>query len=65
VLPDPVQATVVGKILRVEDRGANVNVFITDGTGELEISHWLQEEAEYVSSSSSSSSSTVHQDSTS
>lgn len=41
-------ATVVGKILRVEDRGANVNVFITDGTGELEISHWLQEEAEYA-----------------
>lgn len=51
--------TVVGKILRVEDRGTNVILFITDGTGELEVNHWLQEEAEYVSSSST----TLHQDS--
>ncbi len=42
------QVTVVGKVLSVTDRNTNMVLVITDGTGELEINHWLQEETDQV-----------------
>jgi hypothetical protein len=40
--------TVIGKILNVTDRNTNMVLLVTDGTGELEINYWLQEETEQV-----------------
>lgn len=38
----------IGKILNVTDRNTNMVLLVTDGTGELEINYWLQEETEQV-----------------
>lgn len=43
------QLTVVGRIVNVMDRGSNLVANITDGTGDLEVTYWLQEDSEHVS----------------
>jgi hypothetical protein len=40
---------VIGKILSVHDRNNSLVLLLSDGTGELEVNHWLQEESEQVS----------------
>jgi hypothetical protein len=42
------QVCVVGKIVSVHDRNNSVVVVLSDGTGELEVNHWLPEESEHV-----------------
>lgn len=39
----------IGRILSVHDRGTNLIMSVHDGTGELEVAHWLNEESEQVS----------------
>lgn len=39
---------VVGKIVSVHDRNNSVVVVLSDGTGELEVNHWLPEESEHA-----------------
>lgn len=43
------QVCVVGKIMTVHDRNTSIVVVLSDGTGELEVNHWLNEESEHVS----------------
>ena len=38
----------MGKILGVTDRNTNLVLMITDGTGELEVNHWLNDETPEV-----------------
>lgn len=40
---------VIGKILSVHDRNNSLVLLLSDGTGELEVNHWLQEESEQAS----------------
>lgn len=40
--------TVVGRIVNVMDRGSNLVANITDGTGDLEVTYWLQEDSEHA-----------------
>lgn len=39
---------VVGKIMTVHDRNTSIVVVLSDGTGELEVNHWLNEESEHA-----------------
>jgi hypothetical protein len=48
-LPSCTQLTVVGRIVSVNDRGSNLIINLTDGTGDLEVCYWLQEDSEHVS----------------
>jgi len=43
------QVNIIGKILTAHESSMRVNLTITDGTGELEVTHWIQDESEAVS----------------
>lgn len=48
-LPACLQLTVIGRIVNVIDRGSNLIINLTDGTGDMEVCYWLQEDSEHVS----------------
>eukprot|EP00775_Hariotina_reticulata_P011728 gene11728-11872_t len=38
--------SIIGKILTAHESSMRVNLTVTDGTGELEVTHWIQDESE-------------------